>query len=132
MPNATTVHPIGNIRDDKRPHGGPHGGTHGGTHGATTGSTGSLVGFTLSGTTCIGALADAYGVKIDANDRGRTIGDYLARSACGYPLPGDQVRLGGLQLTVLSRVGRSVEKVGLAFRPGLAAPRNEGAAEVRT
>jgi len=73
----------------------------------------SFHGFVVNGTTTVETIALFYGLKISTAHRAKAIADYLREHLSGYPLTGDRVPLGAIELVVLKKSGRSVERVGL-------------------
>src|SRR5258706_3792021 len=73
-------------------------------------------GFVVNGSTTVDAIALFYGLKISAAHRVKAIADYLQEHLSGYPLTGDRVPLGAIELVVLKKRGRFVERVGLDLR----------------
>jgi NhaP-type Na+/H+ and K+/H+ antiporter len=70
-------------------------------------------GFVVNGSASVETVAAFYGLKIATADRAKLIVDYLREHLCGYPLAGDRVPLGAIDLVVLKKCGRTVEQVGL-------------------
>ncbi len=72
-------------------------------------------GFVLAGSAPVAAVAGFYGLEIAAVHREKSIADYLCAHTHGFPLTGDRVPLGGVELVVLKKSGRLVELAGLDF-----------------
>jgi NhaP-type Na+/H+ and K+/H+ antiporter len=73
-------------------------------------------GFVVNGNTSVKALAVFYGLRISTVHREKAIADYLREHLHGYPLTGDRVPLGAIELVVLKKSARVVELAGLDLR----------------
>lgn len=76
-----------------------------------------FTGFTFNGSTRLGALTGFYGLRVPGLDAEITLAEYLARSACGVPRPGDRVTLECAELVVREIEEGIVRKVGLRLLP---------------
>lgn len=71
--------------------------------------------FMLPGDTRIGALADFYGLGLDAHEATRRLDQCFAAHYEGDPRPGDRIELGPARLVVRDVVDGRVACVGLGF-----------------
>lgn len=84
-------------------------------------------GFIINGGATVEAVAGFYGLDVPAAHQQQTIADYLRDNLYGYPLTGDRVPLGGIELIVIRKCGRVVEQAGLDFsRPAAIARARRG------
>ena len=83
------------------------------TAAATAREHSAFHGFVVNGATTVEALAVFYGLRIPTAHRAKVIADYLGEHLSGYPLTGDRVPLGAIELVVLRKNGHAVELVGL-------------------
>jgi NhaP-type Na+/H+ and K+/H+ antiporter len=70
-------------------------------------------GFVVNGSATVEAVAAFYGLIISPVDRAKVIADYLRERLYGYPLAGDRVPLGAIELVVLKKSASAVELAGL-------------------
>ncbi|MFC2971798.1 potassium/proton antiporter [Azotobacter bryophylli] len=71
--------------------------------------------FVLEGEAELAALAALYGFRLDGQDAGQSIGQFIARQIGGHPVVGDQVEWNSMTWTVAAMEGDRVRKVGLKF-----------------
>ncbi|MGH6953399.1 MAG: potassium/proton antiporter, partial [Alphaproteobacteria bacterium] len=65
----------------------------------------------------VGAVADQYGLKVAADQRGTTLGDFLAAHLPAPVVVGDRFRLGEAELVVRETERDEIRKVGLELAP---------------
>jgi NhaP-type Na+/H+ and K+/H+ antiporter len=83
----------------------------------------AFFGFTFSGQTAMGTLADLYGLRLLAPERYCTVSEYLSHNCGGRARPGNRVRIGCVELVVQEATAEGEPaKVGIAL-DRLAAPR---------
>ena len=89
-------------------------------------------GFVVNGGADVEAVTAFYGIGVSGADGSKTIADYLSDHLFGYPLTGDRIPLGGIELVVLKKSGRLVEQVGLDFSRAAAISRARSKMRNRT
>lgn len=73
--------------------------------------------FVLDADSSAAALAATYGLSIEASEQTLTTGELLQRHLGRYPVVGDRIAIGGIELTVRAKRGEHVSLVGLKLAP---------------